>query len=130
MLMSILKDENLHCRIKTFKDILPQDRFCPLLKHFISISHNSPQRNLFIFLGEPVFIKYGSPSVSSRVTTHKQRDIKSCLREPGEVKCLSFCEPDNGPHRGPSNADSSHKGVQKSLVSQPVFSNNLNKCVC
>lgn len=27
-------------------------------------------------MGEPVFIKYGSPSVSSGVTTHKQRDIK------------------------------------------------------
>lgn len=39
---------------------------------------------------DPVFIKYGSPSVSSRVTTHKQRDIKSCLREPEEVKMSDF----------------------------------------
>lgn len=82
------------------RHILPGDRCCPLLEHTTFISHNSLLRNLFIFLGEPVFIKYGSPSVSSTVTTHKQSDIKSRLREPEEVKCLTFCDLDNGSQRG------------------------------
>lgn len=78
-------------------------------------------------MGEPVFIKYGSPSVSSRVTIHKQRDIKSCLREPEEVRCLTFCDLDNGFRWGPSNPDSSHKGIQQSPVSQLVLPNHQNR---
>lgn len=95
-----LKDKTCTRGQKMLRHILPGDRCCPLLEHTTFISHNSLQRNLFIFLGEPVFIKYGSPSVSSTVTTHKQSDIKSRLREPKEVKCLTFCDLDNGSQRG------------------------------
>lgn len=56
------------------------------------------QRNPFIYLGKPVFIKYGFHSVSSRVTTHKQWDHKITLEGAWGCKkrCLNFCDLDNG----------------------------------
>lgn len=49
-----------------------------------SIPHISPQQAYSSSWEKPMFIKYGSSSASARVTTHKRRDIKSCLSEPAE----------------------------------------------